>query len=684
MAKSVKESSKGDDLKIKKSISRTLISALLPIIAISIAAIIAFLVIDARTSLTELSIMDLEAETEANAQDLGAEISNMLETYNQYAETLETVEFADHDAMLEYIYPSTSYDSIQNTGLYIGFEDNSYIFANGITHEGDDWWVATERDWYVLGIESETFVETEPYNDGTTGELCVTFSKRLDFPDGTEGVLAVDVFLTDIQNEVSALTPMKTGLSLVLDDDYVISYSASDLNGTKVSESGDTFLETVKEYIASGSTDYSEAYQPRTDTNRYITSAAIPGTQWTLVSSVSKADVEASSNKFLQVGVLSLVIVLVLITVIILLLVNKVVTVPVKALSKSILRISDGDFTVKMPKDNGDEIGLISKEMSDYVKTMNVTIDSIRDKADQLKLDSDSSKDSSYKMKDEARDQSESMGQIQETMDGMAKAVSDLAENATELAQAVSDLTDKGNSTNNTMLELVDQADVGKHDMTEVQKNMDQISVAMTEMNDVVTTVGESTDKITDIVSMIDSIAQQTNLLSLNASIEAARAGEAGKGFAVVADEIGQLAQNSQEAAKEIGDIINEITNLIKQLAGKSESNMTTIEASSEAVAKAGESFDKILSDLNETASTMQNMIGMMSDVNDIAANVAAISEEQSASSEEVTATVDTLAVSAQDIATECGDVAEAANSVSDSASEIHDKLSIFTTSKDN
>ncbi len=679
MAKNKKEES----LKIKKSISKTLLFSLLPVIAIGIAIIIAFLVYNARESLTELSIMDLEAETNENAQELGAEIDAMLETYNQYAETLETVQFADHDAMLAYILPSVDYDSINNTGLYIGFEDNSYIFANGITHEGDDWWVATERDWYVLGIESEEFVETEPYSDGTTGELCVTFSRRLDFPDGTEGVLAVDVFLTDIQTDVSALTPMKTGLSMVLDDDYIISYSNSDLNGTKVSESGDTFLEDVKEYIESGSEEYSEAYQPSSDSERYITSASIPGTQWTLVSSVAKSDVEATANNFMRMGIISLILLLIIITVIILLLVKNIISKPITGLSHSILQISDGDFTAKMPKDNGDEIGLISSEMSNFVEIMNGAISSIQDKAEALQTNSEASKSASNKMSAEAEDQSMSMNQMQETMNDITNAVGELAENATNLAHAVSDLTDNGHQTNDTMLALVDQAKIGQSDMLEVQRNMENITESMGEMNKVVDTVGESAKEITDIVQMIDSIAEQTNLLSLNASIEAARAGEAGKGFAVVADEIGQLAQNSQNAAKEIGDIIKQITGLISDLAEKSQHNTESINESGHAVEKAGASFNKIYDDLNNTAEIMKNMIGMMGEVNDIASSVAAISEEQSASSEEITATIYTLTESASQIADESQGIEHVANDVSDSALAINDELAKFKIEAD-
>lgn len=98
-------------------------------------------------------------------------------------------------------------------------------------------------------------------------------------------------------------------------------------------------------------------------------------------------------------------------------------------------------------------------------------------------------------------------------MDDMASAVEELANNATKLAGSISDITEKGKSVNSTMLDLVDKADVGQKDMKAVSDFMGGITGSMSDMNDVVNIVGESAKKITEIVSMIDSIAQQTNLL---------------------------------------------------------------------------------------------------------------------------------------------------------------------------
>ncbi|MCR5417247.1 MAG: methyl-accepting chemotaxis protein [Pseudobutyrivibrio sp.] len=667
--------------KVKKSIGKTLILCLAPIIAVGVASIIVFISFNARKEITEVALMDLEAEGEQNAAKLGSGFEMLTAKNGQYCDTLETVYFEDHDAMLRYCEPSASYDAVPNTGLYVGFSDDTYFYANHDPQAPD--WFPTERGWYAVGKDAETFVLTEPYIAATNNELCVTFTRKVDCYNGEFAVAAIDVFLSDLQENVNALRPMRSGNSMVIGDDYIISYFDTSLNGMKISETGNKYLEQVKTYLESGSEEPILINQPADGKDYYVTSADIPGTSWKLVSAVSVDDVMAKANHFMLISLFAMIMLVIVIVLIIVFTIRKVIILPVNGLSESILKISDGDFTAKMPKDNGDEIGLISREMDQFVSIMNGAISEIQGKAEQLQEDSETSKNASSKMSTEAEDQSVSMGQIQETMDDITNAVGELAENATNLAHAVSDLTDNGNTTNDTMLSLVDQAKIGQEDMTAVQSSMEKITDSMGEMNDVVVTVGESAKQITDIVQMIDSIAEQTNLLSLNASIEAARAGEAGKGFAVVADEIGQLAQNSQDAAKEIGDIIRQITGLISDLANKSQNNMDSINESGVVVEKAGTSFNKIYDDLNSAAETMKAMIGMMGEVNDIASSVAAISEEQSASSEEITATIYTLTESAHQIATESQGVENVANSVSDSALAINDELARFKIESD-
>jgi len=660
---------------LKRGISTTLLLVILPIVTVGILGIILFLNSQATSSMVDITKMDLQAETDANANKLSAPFRMLMSKFGQYADTLETVEFEDLDAIQKYIEPSCDYQPVKNTGIYIGFPDDSYVYADGRIM--DESWKPTQRGWYSFGMQYDTFEVTEVYQP-TDGGLCVTFARRVDMYDGTKAVMAIDVYLTELDVEVKALKPMGTGRSAVINETQIISYVKSELNGSLISDANSNYLTELQKFAYNDSEQKVVEIKQDDGSVNYMAKAKITGTPWVIVSVVSEKDVLASSTHFRNVAFILMAIVLVVIIAIVIVAIRLIITKPVKGLTNSILSVSDGDFTTAMPASKGDEIGLISIEMSNYVAKMRDTISDIMAKANQLLSESDTSKEAANFMSKEAGEQSVSMKQIEEAMDGISRAVTELAQNATDLAQSIADLTDKGNDTNDVMLNLVKQADVGHKDMVNVEQNMDRITESMGEMNDVVNVVKESADKINEIVRMIDSIAEQTNLLSLNASIEAARAGEAGKGFAVVAGEIGNLASNSQDAAKDIAKIISEITGEVEKLTDKSKNNMEAIGESSDAVKKAGESFSVIISELDNAANIMQSMITLMNDVNDIASNVAAISQEQSASSEEVVATVETLVVSANDIADRSKNVSDSANTVSDSAISINDLLDQF------
>ncbi len=674
MGKAMDKKKQGSN-KVRRSISTTLLVVVLPIVAIGILAIILFLNNQASKSLMSLSKTALQSDAEKEARQIGSSFQMLTSKFGEYADTLENVPFKDHDAIFAYIKPSVDYQPIANTGIYMGFDDGSYMFANGTKQDAG--WDPRERDWYKSGMENDSFTITEAYTDAATKDLCVTYSRRVDLNDGSKAVMAVDIFLTDLQNTMKEIAPMGTGRAAIFSPTQVIYYYLTERNGKSIEEVGTEYTKNLSEYTKSKSTEIVELVTDKGVKN-YVAKYDVPGTNWTLLAVVAEEDIVREANTFRNLAIMFMIVILVIISAIVFIAIRRIIAMPVGKLSESILRVSEGDFTTDMPANKGDEIGLISSGMQDYVQRMKATIADIQNRATQLKEDSNTSKEASNFMTGEANDQSVSMDQIQEAMDGIAKAVTELAENATDLAQSVSELTLNGNNTNEAMLDLVKQADVGKSDMNSVETNMDKITASMGEMAGVVTVVGESAEKITDIVEMIDSIAEQTNLLSLNASIEAARAGEAGRGFAVVADEIGKLAVNSQEAAQEIAGIIAEITDQIHKLSDQSKTNMGAIEESSDAVKKAGDSFSTIVRELNDAANTMQVMIGMMNNVNDIASSVAAISEEQSASTEEVMATVENLAKSAQDIAGTSRNVEDAANSVSTSAGSINDALSQF------
>jgi methyl-accepting chemotaxis protein len=170
--------------------------------------------------------------------------------------------------------------------------------------------------------------------------------------------------------------------------------------------------------------------------------------------------------------------------------------------------------------------------------------------------------------------------------------------------------------------------------------------------------LGERSAEIGSIVEVIDDIAEQTNLLALNAAIEAARAGEHGKGFAVVADEVRRLAERSSKATKEISQLITAVQNGTAEAVAAMNEGTQEVEEGSKLALDAGKSLADILTAVEATnnqvqmiSSAAQQMTASSTAVVKSTDNISSISEENAAAAEEVSASTEEMSVQVEDMA---------------------------------
>ena len=191
--------------------------------------------------------------------------------------------------------------------------------------------------------------------------------------------------------------------------------------------------------------------------------------------------------------------------------------------------------------------------------------------------------------------------------------------------------------------------------------------------------VGGSLDSVIEAANIINQIASQTNLLSLNASIEAARTGEMGRGFAVVASEVGSLAGQSSEATDTIRDLVNGITKNIEDISKKAEICVSDMEACLSGVERANSSFDSIYGDVAKATEGILEIASDIEVINDVATNNAATTEEQASTIAEILQLSDSIVAESDKLLTETGNVTNISENLNKYSEDIESDLSKYT-----
>ena len=232
--------------------------------------------------------------------------------------------------------------------------------------------------------------------------------------------------------------------------------------------------------------------------------------------------------------------------------------------------------------------------------------------------------------------QEQSMENLTSTMNELSKAIENVAEGATTLASNVNNVSANVNTVNEKITETSESTENGITEMKQLRENIQGVSVASQELQQAIDDVKAGLNGINEMVNVIEGIASQTNLLSLNASIEAARAGEMGKGFAVVASEIRTLADDSQSSVKNIIETTGRLDKLVSIVLEKAQNNIERIATSDSSADRVSGVFALIRDNIRDINQSSDQIEKEMKNVDGIASDMAATTQEQTASIEVV------------------------------------------------
>ncbi|TAN44794.1 MAG: methyl-accepting chemotaxis protein [Nitrospirae bacterium] len=294
-----------------------------------------------------------------------------------------------------------------------------------------------------------------------------------------------------------------------------------------------------------------------------------------------------------------------------------------------------------------DEIGMLAKALNDMKCSLGNTISKITSSANEVSS--------------AAVQLLSTVDQITKRVDEQAGRTNQAATASTEMSQTVIDIARNSASIASSATHTSDVAKDGETIVAKTVDEVQKIASTVSETAELIKSLGERSKQIGDILSVIKDIADQTNLLALNAAIEAARAGEQGRGFAVVADEVRKLAERTGKATTEISGMISAIQNETEKAVISMEDSLKRVELGADLSSQAGDSLGKIVASVAELQSMVQQIATATEEMSTVSENIsgdleaiANVSKDTSHSAEEISHSSNNLAK----LATELKEVA--------------------------
>ncbi|MDR1838298.1 MAG: methyl-accepting chemotaxis protein [Treponema sp.] len=671
------------------------------------------------TSLAEQTIIDA-AVTTADKIQLYLEVAlDEIRAVAQIADHLDEFPLEERRRELSFMLESLTKENPDFVGVWAAFEANALdgrdaLYVNtpatdetgrfGSYYQNVNGAVTLSplgnfsvEDYYQVSFISGKEGLIEPYFEDVGGKqvLITSLTVPITRKGRVVGVAGVDLELTDIQHMAEDVKPLGTGIVGIFSQLGIIiahpdisrlGKNMRDTESDMVGEYLPTLVDAVVNSKDLSSTFFSPALNSRFNLAvhpREIGGSVTPLSVAILVPSATIMNPIYQMTTFLIIfGVIILVVISIVVFI-----VSRSITSPLRSMEAVFNVIGEGDFTPTLTAHSKDEIGNISRSFNSTLEKIRKLIKTIKNQAESL---SNIGIDLAHNMNETAAavnqitaniqsikgriiNQSASVTETNATMEQVTVNINKLndhvenqTKNVSQASAAIEEMVANISSVTETLIKnganvktLQESSEVGHSGLQEVASDIQEIA--------------RESEGLLQINSVMENIASQTNLLSMNAAIEAAHAGEAGKGFAVVAAEIRKLAESSSAQSKTISDVLKKIKNSIDKITRSTDNVLNKFEAIDSSVTTVAQQEETIRNAMEEQGQGSKQILDGIEQVTAITRNVKSGSNEMLEGAQQVIIESQNLEKATQEITSGMNEMANGADEINTAVHHVND-----------
>jgi len=621
------------------------------LLSVSILAVVittAYLITETTLSLTQQMRDSLLKDVRHFAGAYGDNTSEWLNSRKVIAASLaNTLERAPEQS--PYIAIKQAFDSGQFALTYYGNNDGKMYRQDPAIDAKRADYDPREKSWYIEAMNKGKASILGPNLSSTTKELVVILTNPVNRNGQTFGMVGANLSLDQLSKQVAELNIPGSGFAMmVASNNDIIAHPDKEMVMKKAESISSIFAPKLLSNLVKEDKLVEETLNGK---DVFAYGQAIPGTDWSLVFTMDKSELMAPVYKVL-VRQIATALLLLVGFICFLYWLFKVLFSDLNRVSNALQDISKGkgDLRARIEVKRDDEIGVLAQGFNDFVGHMHGVVERLKtlskDVADEAHKVSNSSTQSASRV----ATQQQEIDMVASAVTEMAAATHEIAGNAEQTAKAAGHSVELGNKGSA-------QVQKSRHSTYELAN---EVSAATQQIAD----LDKHAQQISGILATIIGIAEQTNLLALNAAIEAARAGEHGRGFAVVADEVRTLSQRTHASTEEIQKMIE----LLQEQTSRAVVSMQNSSAKAQTS----------VADADAATQSLEEIANAIVSISDMATQIATAAEEQTAVTNEISQNSEIIRQVAADLASESQTGVEQSKRLSLLAQQVDNEVGQF------